>query len=450
MNITVADAGACQKTIGIEIPVEEVDKKYRQGLRTVSQQVNIPGFRAGKVPPQVVEKKYGKYVADQVREDLLKEAVEEARTGHGLDMISSPEAEELPEIQRGNPYRIELKVEVRPVFDLPEHRGLEVNVTRPTVTDSEIELYEKNVRLSVGKIDPLTTGDSVEPTDLLYCSFKLTRDGKMITAPRDGTLEVSTPMILGIQVPEAAEKFSTIKAPDPAGEPLKFTFAVTLPADFPLGSHAGATAEVEVEVREALRPTYAELDEEVLRGFEVDSIEAFRARVREMMLAEKQRQVEADLETRLLDRVVSQVQCEIPPKFAERQLQSILANEAYRMLQDGASEEQVSAFVEARKAELPSEIETKIREIFVIDAIAKKERVFVTESEVHRAIEQLAARQRMNPQDVYMQMNENGQISALRSELKRGKVRAELVRRAKVTWIGGDAPAEQEAAAAEQ
>jgi trigger factor len=447
MNITIADSGACQKTITIAVPVEEVDKKYRQGLKTVSQQVNIPGFRAGKVPSQLVEKKYGKYVSEQVREDLLKEAVEEARKGHGLDMISSPVAEELPEIQRGNPYQIELKVEVRPEFELPEYRGQEIAATRPTVTDKEVELYEKNVRLSFGEMNPIPAGEQVESSDLLYCRFRVIRDDKLITPSRDGTIEVSTEMVLGIPIPEAAAKFAEIKSLDPKDEPLKFSFEVTLPADFPLAAHAGASATVEVDVVEAVRPTYVEMSEEILSNFDVPNIEEFRDRVRQMMMAEKQRQIESDLADRLLEKVVSQVQFEIPPKYAENQLQSVLANEAYRMMQEGATDEQVGEYIEHRKQVLPTEIEAMMRELFVIDAIAKKERVFVTEPDVHRAVEQLAARQQMAPADLYQRLVDDGRIASIRSEIKRGKVRAELVRRARVAWSGDQPEAKPEAEA---
>jgi trigger factor len=433
MPSTVADAGSCLKKVTFNIPAETIDAKFSDSLKALSKQVTLPGFRAGHAPKAVLEKKYGDYIRDDVRRQVMEEALREAATEHGLDLISDPQVDGMPELARGKPLNFELTVEVRPVFDLPEYKGLAIDAREAVVLDSEVDIFVKNMRMSAGSIDPLPEGAMSSEGDVVFGDFSINVGGERVAGRNDGSIEVGSKTLLGVAVDGAENAFASLT---PGAFPVEKSFDVTLPADFPLANHAGKAATITVNATGVQRPSYPAIDADFLARIGFESEEAMRKQASEMMKREKDRQVHADISTRLLEQVVSQVKLDIPQQFAERQLANALRNEAFRMYREGATDEHVQAFIEKRRSELPQHIERELRSNFVIDAIAKKERVFVTEDDVSRQVGAMANDRGAQPQAVLKALEENNLIPQLRWDIKAAKVRDLLYKRAKISWIG--------------
>lgn len=438
MNITVADAGSCLKKISVEILPDEIEKKYRENLRTLSQQVALPGFRPGKAPVALLEKKYAPWLDETVQRELVEGAMKEAREKHDLDFLTAPEAEELPKIARGVPMSFEVTVEVRPEFDLPEYRGLEVSAVEASVAPSEIDIFIKNVRMSRGNIKALEAGEVSQEGDVLFGDFWLEIDGARVAGRNAGSIEVGSETVLGIPVAEAKQRFTGVSTVD---GPVEERFEVTIPQDFPLANHAGKSGTVVVVAKAMARPEMPELTADALTEIGFESMDKLREHAETLLKQEKDRQIQSDLMQRLLDMVVAKVSLDIPKQFAERQLSQVLQREAFQLYQEGAEDGDIEKFVEKRKDELPAHIEARLRTTFVVDAIAKKERVFVTEEDLHREIMNLAQSRGAEPQQVADSLVKNNLIPVLRQEVKVAKVKHELHRRAKITWKKADGSA---------
>lgn len=431
MNITVADAGSCLKKISIEILPDEIEKKFKENLKSLGNQVSVPGFRNGKAPPAVLEKKYSAYLNETVHRDLIDSALKKARDDNDLDFLSNPEAETMPPLARGSALKFDVTVEVRPEFDLPEYRGLEIAVAESAVSDSEVDIFVKNLRMSQGEINPLAKDDVSKAGDILFGDFSIHVDGQRVAGRSNGSIEVGTATILGIPVTGAEKRFVGLK---PVEEPVSESFEVTIPEDFPLANFAGKPATVEVTVKGLARPVYPDVTPEFLQsvGFETEA--QMREAATKALKQQKDQQVYADTTNRLLETVVAKVNLDIPKQFAERQLTSALQREAFQMYQEGAQDGDIEAFIEKRRVELPAHIEKQLKGSFVVDAIAKKERVFVTEEDVQREIINLAQSREMEPQAVADALIKNNMIPVLRSQIREGKVKHELYRRAKISW----------------
>jgi trigger factor len=431
MNITVADAGSCLKKISIEILPDEIEKKFKENLRTLGSQVTVPGFRNGKAPMAVLEKKYSAYLNESVHRDLVESALKKARDDNDLDFLSNPEAETIPALSRGNVLKFDVTVEVRPEFELPEYRGLDISAAEATVSDAEIDIFVKNLRMSRGTINPVGEGDVSKAGDILFGDFAIHVDGERVAGRSNGSIEVGTATILGIPVEGADKRFVGLK---PTQEPVEESFDVTIPEDFPLANFAGKAANVTVTVKGLARPDYPEVTPEFLQSIGFESEQQMREAASKALKQQKDQQVYADTTARLLDMVISKVNLEIPKQFAERQLSSALQREAFQMYQEGAQDSDIESFIEKRRSELPAHIEKQIKGSFVVDAIAKKERVFVTEEDVQREIIALAQSREMEPQTVADSLIKNNMLPVLRSQIREGKVKHELYRRAKISW----------------
>jgi len=439
MNITVEDAGSCQKTIKVEVPVEHIRKKMNENFRQLSQQVQLPGFRPGKAPRPLLEKKYGKYIADDLRQQLLEESIEEATKEHDLQLLERPEIEVVPEVKKDEALNFTMTVEVRPEFELPTYKGLEISTSELTVSDEERDIFMRNVQFSQGELKELADGETSKEGDVLFGDFRILSGTDEVASRPEGSIEIGNDIILGIKVPGASKEFVGL-----AGATEKeCRFEATTPDDFPFQEHAGKKVAIEVHIKDIRRPDAPALDEELAKQMGFDSFEAMQEHGREVILDEKKKQQQGDLSNRLMTMIVDQVKLEIPPKLAERQLSSMLQREAFQKYQQGMDDKAIEKFIEKRREELPESIERSLKTTFVIDAIAKKERVFVTEDEIGRQITQIAMQRQVDPQKLADMFVQQGMIPQIRSELRAAKVNKLLRDKAKISFTGGDGSAKK-------
>ncbi len=146
-----------------------------------------------------------------------------------------------------------------------------------------------------------------------------------------------------------------------------------------------------------------------------------------------------------LDGVVGSVNIDIPPKLAEQRLERMLQREAYQRFQEGMDEKSTEAYVEKRKPEIAKTVEDQIRSDFVVDAIAKKERIFVTEEDVERQITSMAMQRGMQPQELAEELMKGGVLPMLRWDLKVAKVKTLLRQKAEILEVGAGESTEAKA-----
>lgn len=153
MNITVENTGGCKRVIKAEIPADIVKTKLAEGFRDLNKQVQLPGFRKGKTPKEVLEKRFGVEIANDVRQTLADEALKTAIEKHALQLLGQPELISTTDIKEGAPSTFTLEIEVRPEFELPEYKGLEVERPAAKVSDQEIQAYLRDAQIRRGKLD---------------------------------------------------------------------------------------------------------------------------------------------------------------------------------------------------------------------------------------------------------------------------------------------------------
>ncbi len=140
-TVKIEEAGPCRKKISIDVPATKVDEAMEYAFAAVAHEAAIPGFRKGRAPRRLVEKRFGNYVIDETRSRLCASAYQEAVEENELKVLGHPPAEyfEDIEIEAGNPVHIEVEVEVMPEFDLPELKGIEVLKPEATLPDGIVD-----------------------------------------------------------------------------------------------------------------------------------------------------------------------------------------------------------------------------------------------------------------------------------------------------------------------
>ncbi|MGB2999035.1 MAG: trigger factor family protein, partial [Phycisphaerae bacterium] len=157
IDVTVEDAGVCKKKLVITVPRDRIDAKFDERFTELEREAQVPGFRPGHAPRRLIEKRFRRPVADEVRVALVTEAFEKAVEQEKLDVIGEPDLDpEQIELPEEGEMSFSVELEVRPEFELPDYKGIPVDAERPEITDEQVEDALKRLRESHGSLEPLT------------------------------------------------------------------------------------------------------------------------------------------------------------------------------------------------------------------------------------------------------------------------------------------------------
>lgn len=422
MQITVENAGGCKRIIKAEVPAEVVTSKLNDGFRDINKQMQFPGFRKGKAPRNVLEKRFGKEVSDDVRQTLADEAVKEAVDEHALKLLGTVEVVEVSDIKANNPVQLTLEAEVYPEFELPEYKGLTLERPVAAVEEHEIHAQLRGAQMNKGDLKPVEGASKKD--QFIRASVKVTVGDDEIFSQERGLLEVGFGWVAGLKPAKAEDQLVGLSAAEEKDIKLK------LPKDFEREDLRGKDAVIHLAVQEVLEyegPTLEELA--TANGFE--SVDAWREEIRGQVMSRKESELDRATEEKVLAQVAEKTEMELPQKFSERKAAELVQQQAYRMYQQNMPEDAIREFLDKNSGQGVEEVKTMLKRAFVTDAIARKERLVVTEEEIQREVARMAQMVGRTPDEVYEQFKQNGTLSGMREELKTNKVLKLLRQKAK-------------------
>ncbi|MEM9082712.1 MAG: trigger factor [Planctomycetota bacterium] len=435
-QVEIEDAGPCRKKISITIPAETVDESIETSFAAVASEAALPGFRPGRVPRKLIEKRFGSAVRDEAKNQIIGGAYSQAIEDHNIEAVGEPEAEHLADlaVEPGQEISFSVEVDVAPEFETPNLEGFSIDKPVIEVTDEQVDRQLDRICRAEGELEPIDQagrGHYIIGQGKLVCEGDEVLDlpGAVVQIPDEGE---DKGMILGVIVDDLATQVGTPKSGD----------SITVNATGPKHHENEAIREKPVEITFAVEQTYeikpvtpAELvakygmsDEKQLR----DNLE-LRLNQRGMM--EQQSAMRQQVARQLLD----SVSFDLPEKLSAAQADRNLQRRRYDLMHRGVD----PAVIEKRIAEMrDSSAETAQRELklfFILSKLAKDMSVEVTEQEVRGRIAQIAAEQQMRPADVAKRLQETNQIPMIFQQIREHKTIDAVLEKATVTEL----PAEE-------
>jgi trigger factor len=427
MSFSVEPIGPCRKRIKVTIPpqlvTEEFDKSYRQWARSVP----IPGFRPGKAPRKLVEKRFGKQVAVEVKQSLLDSAYTEAIKENKLSPIADPEVDlEKVNVEPSQAVDFDFTVTVKPEFELPEFKQIEVSVPSAAPTDEEVDGAVVALRKRKATLRPVKKG-GVESGDVVTIKVKGTA-GEKDAFQHDGLpYEVGSRM-LGDLVTDGLDEALAGKG---VGD------AVTAKAFVPphVENHplAGADLTVQAEIVDLKRPELPEVDDKLAEAYDFKTKDEFLTFVREDVARHKAAQRDKMVEDLALAQLLEKTPIDLPDDLIKKEGDEIARRVAYEMQLEGKPEEEIAKQVAEVRARRSEESANELKMWFLLDKLVEKEKILVPETEVREAVAQIAAYQGQSPEQMYVLLRDSGRLSSLRNHLKVKKARARLRSQVKVS-----------------
>jgi trigger factor len=413
----------------VEVPFEELKPSLDAAYKKIAKQINVPGFRRGKVPPMVIDRQVGRgAVLDEAINDALPKLYVEALQANELEPLAQPEID-ITKLADNESLEFTAEVDVRPEITLPDYEGLEATVDDIAVTDQDVEEQVQNLRerfATLTEVDrPAADGDFV------VIDLRATKDGEVV----DGA-EVSG---MSYQVGRGGmlDGLDEALAGLSAGEDT--TFASQLVG----GDQLGEDVEVNAKVTSVKEQELPELDDDFAQtASEFDTVEELTEDVRTRLGRGKRLEQAAAARDAVLEKLLDATEVPLPDAVLDAELNARREDVQQQLSLAGMTMEQYLDSEEQTVDEFDADLEKRVRDAvaaqFILDQVAKKEQIAVNEGELQEHLMRRAQQSGQNPQEFIQHMLEHNHIPEMVSEVVRGKALALIVEAAKVTDESGN------------
>lgn len=397
------DISSTKKRLKIEVPAETIEAEFKKALQNVQKKVKLPGFRPGKAPMTLIEKRYGKDAEAEVLDKLIPEHYVKALKEADIMPVSKPEMEEHIDFQRNAPLSMTIVVEVRPKIENLSYEGIPVKGIAVEVKEEEVNAVISNLA------EEKATYESVD---------EATGDGDLVTVDytakesEDGEPSVAKDVVFKIgSGPYPAEFFEGLKG-------RKKDDDCEITASFPEDSKTpfpGKTPKFNVKIKDVKRRNIPEIDDEFAKDLGLESLQILKERVTENLLASKNREADMIKQKELMDKLLDSHRFDVP--------EGLLNSEIGGIIRDIRSSGKDDRADEILSQEIRPDAEKRVRASLLLEIIGEKEAINVTEDELKREVVSLAQRFYTPPENVVkFYVERDGSLEGLKHTVFEKKV----------------------------
>jgi len=425
----VETMSATRAKLTVEVPFEELKPSLDKAYKTIAQQINVPGFRRGKVPPMVIDRQVGRgTVLQEAINEVVPQKYVEALQSHDLQPLAQPEVE-VTRIDDNQAIEFTAEVDVRPEITVPDWHGLTAEVDDLQVTDEDVEEQVEALRERFGSLSdvdrPAADGDFVT-IDLVA-----TRNGEPVEGAevsgmsyrvgRGGMLEGLDEALIGMS----------------AGEDKVFSSQLVG------GDLVGENVEVQVRVSQVQQQELPEVDDEFAQmASEFDTAQDLTEDVRARLANGKRLEQAASARDAVLERLLDQVDVPLPETMVADELTERRRTIEQQLAFAGITLEKYLEDEEQTQEEFEADLERRVRDAvaaqFVLDKVANELEIGVDQAELSEHMVRRAQQSGQEPQEFANHMFEHNHVPELVAEIRRGKALAEIVESATVTDGSGN------------
>ncbi|MCA8957926.1 MAG: trigger factor [Planctomycetes bacterium] len=425
MEVQVVESGPCRRSVTITVPPDKIRHHVDEVYKSAAEQVRIKGFRAGKVPRKVLEKRFGPELLAEAKEHLINKCFEEAMKANDLTFIGEPKLEGSDKpLEPDAAFEFQVHLDVRPNIELQRVKGIEAKSMPTAVTDEDVTSGLQQLAEQKRTLKPVD--EPVEDGDFVKGELRFKQDGVVVHERKGAQLNTG--------IPVAGTDPEVFKAKLRGSEKgSKLSLEIKFPDNFDKTELRGQKGELEIEVREVMRVVAPPIDDALAKQFEFESLDALKQKLTERIGEEKVARNQSIIEGTVIDTLLRENPFPVPESMVEGQKKHMLRQAAEQMKENGADEQTIAAELAKHDAEAAKEAESKVRVFFLLDTIARREKIFVTEGDLDVELRNIAAANGVSAEQVRSYYQEHDMISDLRLAIMERKVREFLRNSAKIT-----------------
>ncbi len=393
---------AASTSLQVTVPADRVKAAEDKAVRYYARRARLPGFRPGKAPEQVIRKRFGEAIRQNVLEELVRESWETARTSHDLKPVAQPHIHNL-KFDEGGPVEFELHVEVQPRIALERVGGFKLAREVKPVSDEQVAEQLRQLQEQKARWTPVS-GQKPAPGQMVQIEVATATDGagSEFGEPRPYTVVLGS----GQTLPEIEEKIMQL-VPGRVGRDRRQ--AARPPR--PIAAQPAEARKVRIHLLEVKNQELPALDDDLAREVgDFENLDALKAAVREDLDAESEREADNRMRSELLEQIAAANNITAPPSLVERTIRGYA--QAY-----GIPDEQLERFA----GEFQPVAESQVRRDMILNAVLEKEKLAATEEEIDERVARMAAARGVETGPLYASLQKNNRLAELERSIAEEK-----------------------------
>ena len=416
-----------QREIQVEIPADIVSRETDAVVTKFQKLAKLPGFRQGKVPATVVKNRFAEDIKSEVVESLIPRYFRQETEKQNLHPVSQPRVTDL-HIHEGEPLRFKASFEVLPEFDITGYQEISVEKPDTSVSEEDVETALQQLREQNASFNAIEDR-SLQDGDFAQVAFRGTpknegaqeTEGQAADQKAEGQPVNMDDVLVEVGGSNTLPAFTeNLRGANPNEER---TFDVTYPEDFSDARLAGKTFEYSVTIKGVKQKHLPELNDDFAKELgQFADLNELRQRVRENMESEKKHKAEHEGKDKIVDELLKQNEIAVPESMVEHQIDVRLERGLRALAQQGMRPEDMKKMDFGRlRAGQRDQAEREVRIALMLEKIADKENVEVSDEELNSEIEALALQAKQPVESVRSRLTQDGGLARIRSRIRSEK-----------------------------
>ncbi len=424
MQLTIEDISPVEKRVDFEVPWAEVASRLDKAYDKLRREVRLKGFRPGKVPRQVVEKLYKHRVEDEVAREAVEMAIGQAVSEKQIAPIAPPTVDKL-ELKQGEPFRFSARVEVRSQVTPKDYTGVRVSRRPAKLSEEQIDKALLGYQRRFTEFKPVEGRETTAADDVLTVEVH-GRVGEHKVKTR--TLQVDLTDENAGGLPGLAERLRGVPL---AAQGLEIRYQV--PADSPVKGLGGKEISLRVTIKEARSRKVPALDDELAKDTgEADTLADLRKKVRDRLIEAENQRIKHDMERALVEQIVKVNPFDVAPSLIDRYAEDLVYRTKAQLAMMGIDVDGGAFDQQAMLKEVRPDAEQNARASILVHAIGEREGIEASEGDIQKRIAELASAHGESSKKLRAELEHNGRIAAIKSQIVYEKTVDMLLGQAKI------------------
>jgi len=424
ITVEMKEKNETTRVLDVVVPQDEVDCQFDKATVQIQRKAALPGFRKGKVPLDIIAKKYDMEIREAVLDQLFNNSYREALAQTNCVPIEQPRLEKL-DLDKGKPLSYQVVVEVLPKVKLGNFKGMKLKKRKVDIESAEIDEVLEHLRQQSALLEPVEDRAS-QKGDVVILDFEGKKDGETVPGTKaDGyMLELGS----GQTIPDFENNIIGMCLRESK------TFSVTFPAEYHAQEMAGQTIEFTVMVKAIQNKKLADLDDAFAKQMgKFETLDELKERIRQDLIAEKDRQNRILINDQIMKNLAKSTQVKVPNVLVERSLTNLQKDYEDRLARQNQTMEQMGVTPEDFKKKNREQVELELKARLALREIALLENIEVSGADMDAEIERLAQSTRQSPETIRNWIVKNNSWEDIRDRLRDEKTQDFIVAHAKIT-----------------
>lgn len=430
-TVTIEEAGPCKKKLIVEIPEESIKNAIDEQYETLRKEAAVPGFRKGRAPRRLLEKRFGKETTEQIKLKLLSGASDSAIKDNEINVLREPDIDfEDIELPQDGPLKFDFEVEVRPEFDLPQLEGIEVNKTKLEVTDEQIDREIERLQRWSGTWVPRDDGQ-VQAEDQIIADVILKAEDAEEEEKLDNIEIFVRPNGFVGAIP--VEKLDELLTGAKTGDSRQTSVEVA--KTYFKEQYRGKKVDIKIDIKDIKWLKPVPLDENFFNRLGLENENELRDTLTDTLRGRLEQQSRTQMSEQIYKYMLDNTDFDLPTDIVADQANTLLQRQYANLIRQGLPEEYLKEQMEQLRAASEQQAGQQLKTFFIMDKVAEKLNIEVTEEELNGHIAQLAIQRGQRPERLREDMMRDGSLSQFRLQVREDKCVAKLLESAKITEV---------------